>query len=215
MDAMSRRKIFELLLWMTDRPLKVGDFQNILGEDCPSEADLRREIAELGQELDTRESPVQIAEVANGFQMASRPLYSPWVRRLYKEKTTLRLSPSSLETLSIVAYKQPITRAEIEEIRGVETSGVLDTLLERKLVKIVGRKEALGRPLLYGTSTEFMRQFGLKSLADLPNLDELLPPEDRPLEPVAAAVGGTPAEPSAEQEPLPAPQDDAALKTPS
>lgn len=179
MDKTSRKRILELLLWMTDRPLKSAEFKEILGEaDCPPEEELRQEISDIGRELDLRESPLQLMEVAGGFQLSSRPMYSPWVRRLYKEKTAVRLSPSALETLSIVAYKQPITRGEVEEIRGVEVSGVLENLLERKLLKIVGRKESLGRPLLYGTTTEFMRQFGLKSLNELPKLDELVPPED-------------------------------------
>ncbi len=188
MDKTSRKRILELLLWMTDRPLKSAEFKEILGEaDCPPEEELRQEISDIGRELDLRESPLQLMEVAGGFQLSSRPMYSPWVRRLYKEKTAVRLSPSALETLSIVAYKQPITRGEVEEIRGVEVSGVLENLLERKLLKIVGRKEALGRPLLYGTTTEFMRQFGLKSLNELPKLDELVPPEElAPVEPTSA-----------------------------
>jgi segregation and condensation protein B len=194
MDKTSRRKVIELLLWMTDRPLKMGEFKDILGEaDCPPEDELRQEIGDIGKELDVRESPLQLMEVAEGFQLSSRAMYSPWVRRLYKEKTALRLSPSALETLSIVAYKQPITRGEVEEIRGVEGSSVLENLLERRLLKIVGRKETLGRPLLYGTTTEFMRQFGLKSLTELPKLDELVPPED-----VASAAPA--AEPAAEAE---------------
>jgi len=208
MDIESRKKILELLLWMTDKPLKLNDFKDILGEDCPPEETLRAEIAAVGQELDARNAPMQMMEMAGGFQMASRALYSPWVRRLYREKTTLRLSPSSLETLSIIAYKQPITRAEIEEIRGVEVSGVLETLLERKLVKIMGRKEVIGRPLLYGTTTQFMRQFGLKHIDELPNLEELVPPEE--LAPQAAAEGApssgegpieTPAVPEGEEPP--------------
>lgn len=188
METADRHKILELLLWMTDRPLKQADFKEILGEDCPPEAELREEILAIGRDLDARQSPLQIMEVAEGFQVASRPEYSPWIRRLYKDKTTLRLSNSAMETLSIVAYKQPITRGEIEEIRGVEVTGVLETLLERRLVKIVGRKETLGRPLLYGTTLEFMRQFGLKSLDELPKLEDLVPPEEAaPVAPAAEA----------------------------
>jgi segregation and condensation protein B len=178
LDKEGRLKVLEVLLWMTDRPLKYADFKDILGTDCPPEAELREEVLELGRGFDSREAPMQLMEVAEGFQVSSRTAFSPWIRRLYKDKTTLRLSTSALETLSIVAYKQPITRGEIEEIRGVEVTGVLETLLERKLVKIVGRKEALGRPLLYGTTVDFMRQFGLKTLEELPKLEELLPPEE-------------------------------------
>ncbi|MGQ0645551.1 MAG: SMC-Scp complex subunit ScpB [Elusimicrobiota bacterium] len=190
MDDLSLRKILELLLWMTDRPLKPADFKEILGEECPPEDKLREEILNVGKELDLRDAPMQLMEVAEGFQTASRPLYSPWVRRLYKERTTLRLSPSALETLSIIAYRQPITRSGIEEIRGVEVSGVLENLLERKLVRIVGRKEVMGRPLLYGTTPDFMRQFGLKSLAELPRLEELVPLEEASAAPASDGEEG-------------------------
>jgi segregation and condensation protein B len=188
MDAPDRRKVMELLLFLADRPLKTTDLQAVMDQDFPGEEVLKADLAEMGRELDARGSPLQLLEIADGWQLASRPAYSQWVRRLYKHKTTLRLSPSALETLSIVAYKQPITRGEIEEIRGVDVEGVLETLLDRKMVKIIGRKEALGRPLLYGTTLEFMKQFGLKSLDELPRLEELVPPDEtnRPLEaPVA------------------------------
>ncbi|HOW28003.1 MAG TPA: SMC-Scp complex subunit ScpB [Elusimicrobiota bacterium] len=178
MDNPQIKKILELLLWMSDRPLQKSDFKSILGDDYTSDEAVAELIAEIGRELDQRESPMQVMAVANGYQMASRAAYSTWVRRLFKEKTTLRLSISAMETLSIIAYKQPITRGEIEEIRGVEVTGVLETLLERKFVKIMGRKETLGRPLLYGTTIDFMRQFGLKTLNDLPRLEELIPPDD-------------------------------------
>jgi segregation and condensation protein B len=113
---------------------------------------------------------------------------APWIRRLYKERLTVKLSPSALETLSIIAYKQPIARSEIEQIRGVEGSGVMETLVERRLVKVVGRKETIGRPLLYGTTTEFLRQFGLKHLSELPDLNTL--PISAPTEePVAESTG--------------------------
>lgn len=183
MERDERRKVLELLLWMTDRPLKPAELLRVLGDDAPLEMELREELTQLGKELDERASPMQVVEIAQGFQLASRPAYSQWVRRLYKEKTALRLSPSALETLSIIAYKQPLTRGEIEDIRGVDVSGVVETLLERKLIKIVGRKEALGRPLLYGTTTDFMRQFGLRSLDELPRLEELIPSDDAALAP--------------------------------
>jgi segregation and condensation protein B len=134
-------------------------------------------------------------EVAGGFQMATRPEMATWIRRLYKERLTVRLSPSSLETLSIIAYKQPISRSDIEQIRGVEVSGVMETLLERRLIKVVGRKETIGRPLLYGTTIEFLRHFGLKHLAELPDVNSMVPAETTP----AAAIPET--SETAEQEP--------------
>lgn len=191
MERDERRKVLELLLWMTDRPLKPAELLRVLGDDAPLEMELRDELAHLGRELDERQSPMQVVEIAQGYQLASRPAFSQWVRRLYKEKTALRLSPSALETLSIIAYKQPLTRGEIEDIRGVDVTGVVETLLERKLIKIVGRKEALGRPLLYGTTTDFMRQFGLRSLDELPRLDELIPSEEAA--PAAPPVDAAPA----------------------
>lgn len=191
MERDERRKVLELLLWMTDRPLKPAELLRVLGDDAPLEMELRDELAQLGRELDERQSPMQVVEIAQGYQLASRPAFSQWVRRLYKEKTALRLSPSALETLSIIAYKQPLTRGEIEDIRGVDVTGVVETLLERKLIKIVGRKEALGRPLLYGTTTDFMRQFGLRSLDELPRLEELIPSEEAV--PAAPPVDAAPA----------------------
>ncbi|MBI4370631.1 MAG: SMC-Scp complex subunit ScpB [Elusimicrobia bacterium] len=120
-------------------------------------------------------SPVVILDVAGGWQLASNPQYAPWVKRLHKDRTTFRLSSPALETLAIIAYKQPITRAEVEDIRGVESIAALETLLERDLVKTAGRKETVGRPILYATTNEFLRQFGLCSLEDMP-LPEI--PED-------------------------------------
>jgi segregation and condensation protein B len=112
-------------------------------------------------------------EVAGGFQITTRPELHEWVRRLFHERTTHKLSVAALETLSVVAYKQPITQAEIGEIRGVNTSGVLSTLLERHLIKIVGRKNVVGRPFLYGTTKEFLIRFGLKDLGDLPRIEDM------------------------------------------
>ena len=177
MDKESRAKVLEVLLWMTDRPLKHADFKDILGSDCPPEAELREEVQELGRALDGRDAPVQLMEVADGFQVSSRPAFSSWIRRLYKDKTTLRLSTSALETLSIVAYKQPITRGEIEEIRGVSLSpNIIKTLMERGWVREVGTKEVPGRPALLGTTAQFLDDFNLKALDQLPSLPELKDP---------------------------------------
>jgi segregation and condensation protein B len=187
MDTPDLKKVVEALLFITNRPLPLEEILDILEEKSLGEKSLRGVIQDISDEYEQRGSPIQIREVAGGFQMATHTAYAPWVRRLYKDETTTRLSASALETLSIVGYKQPITRAEIEEIRGVEVIAVLETLLERRLVKVMGRKETIGRPLVYGTTTEFLRQFGLKSLSDLPALpDTVLPLE----QPVAAADAG-------------------------
>ncbi|TBR25032.1 SMC-Scp complex subunit ScpB, partial [bacterium] len=138
---------------------------------------------------------------ADGFQMATKPEYAPYVRNLYKERMTMRLSTAALETLAIIGYRQPLTRAEIEEIRGVEVIAALETLLEKALVKVVGRRETVGRPLLYGTTPEFLRHFGLRSIGDLPPIDSFTPAEPTDAEkaalteaPEEALVPAAPAE---------------------
>jgi len=116
---------------------------------------------------------LHVVEVAGGYQITTRPELHEWVRRLFHERSSQKLSVAALETLSVVAYKQPITQAEIAEIRGVNASGVLSTLLERHLVKIVGRKNVVGRPFLYGTTREFLLRFGLKDVTDLPRVEDM------------------------------------------
>lgn len=154
--------------------------------------------------------------VAEGWQMATRPDLAPYVRKLFADRATMRLSVAAQETLSIVAYRQPLTRAEIEEIRGVEVIAALETLLEKRLLKVVGRKETVGRPLLYGTTPEFLRHYGLRSLEDMPPIDSFAPadaaapstpPSDGPFAPVDVAPA--PAEESyarAQSEPEPLPE---------
>ena len=117
-----------------------------------------------------RPGGLQLAQVAGGYQITTRPELHEWVRRLFHERSAQKLSVAALETLSVMAYRQPVTAAEITEIRGVNASGVLSTLLERHLVKIVGRKNVVGRPFLYGTTKEFLMRFGLKDLTDLPRM---------------------------------------------
>jgi segregation and condensation protein B len=116
---------------------------------------------------------LHLVEVAGGFQVTTRPELHDWVRRLFHERSATKLTVASLETLSVIAYKQPVTAAEVGEIRGVNTSGVLSTLLERHLIKIVGRKNVIGRPFLYGTTKEFLIRFGLNDLSDLPKIEEM------------------------------------------
>jgi segregation and condensation protein B len=114
-----------------------------------------------------------MVEVAGGYQIVTRPELHEWVRRLFHERTTQKLSVASLETLAVIAYKQPVTAPEIAEIRGVNTAGVLGTLIERRLVRIVGRKQVVGRPFLYGTTREFLERFGLNDLSDLPKVEDM------------------------------------------
>jgi len=120
-----------------------------------------------------RPGGLQLVEVAGGYQIVTRPELNDWVRRLFHEQSTSKLTVAGLESLAVIAYKQPITALEIGEIRGVNTSGVLNTLLERHLIKIVGRKQVVGRPFLYATTKEFLIRFGLNDLADLPKIEDM------------------------------------------
>src|SRR5690349_5566179 len=151
MERRDARNIMEALLFITEQPVGLSALQDLFDQEYSLE-DLRQLAEELAMDYQTRGSALELREIAGGWQFSSRPEFAPWIRKLFKDRLTYRLSSSAMETLSIIAYKQPMTRSEIEEIRGVEVSAVLDTLIERKLVRIAGRKETVGRPLLYGTT---------------------------------------------------------------
>jgi segregation and condensation protein B len=175
MDEIELKKIIETLLFITDEPLSAQRIAKICEiEDVEY---IKSKLEELKHEYDLNSKALSIVQVAGGWQMATRPEYGIWVRKLYQTRLTLRLSNAALEVLAIVAFRQPVTKAEIEAIRGVDSSGPLDTLLERKLITSVGRKETLGRPIIYGTTEEFLKQFGLNSLEDLPKLETIISPE--------------------------------------
>ncbi|OGR82675.1 MAG: SMC-Scp complex subunit ScpB [Elusimicrobia bacterium RIFCSPHIGHO2_02_FULL_57_9] len=165
------KKVLETLLFITDRPLSLEHLNKVTG--AKDAARIAALIAEIRQELEGKGLPVVLMEVAEGFQMATSPAYAPFVRQLFCDRMTMKLSTAALETLSIIAYKQPLTRAEIEDVRGVEVIAALETLLEKRLIKVVGRRETVGRPLMYGTTMDFMRHFGLKSLEDMPPLSTI------------------------------------------
>jgi segregation and condensation protein B len=170
MDLRQLKAIVEALVYASPEPLTPKVLLKLLSDE-PKE-DVLAAIEALRQDYESR-SGLQMAEVAGGYQITTRPELHDWVRRLFHERTTQKLSVASLETLSVIAYKQPITQAEIGEIRGVNTSGVLSTLLERHLIKIVGRKNVVGRPFLYGTTKEFLIRFGLKDVNDLPKIEDM------------------------------------------
>lgn len=176
METAELKTTLETLLFITDRPLPLAQLAKICGEK--DQAKVNAAIQEIRQDYEARASGIQVLEIAEGFQMSTKPAQAPFVRKLYADKMTMRLSSAALETLSIVAYKQPITRAEIEQIRGVEVIAALETLLERRLLKVVGRKETVGRPLLYGTTPDFLRHFGLKNLSELPPVDSFTPAQE-------------------------------------
>ncbi|MDH4328406.1 MAG: SMC-Scp complex subunit ScpB, partial [Nitrospira sp.] len=137
-----------------------------------TKAEVERTLKSLGKDLDQDGRGIRLVEVAGGYRLVTKQEYASWIKRLDKAKSAAKLSRSALESLAIIAYKQPLVRSEIEEIRGVETSGVVRTLLERKLVRIVGRKEVPGRPIMYGTTKFFLEHFGLNDLSQLPPLRE-------------------------------------------
>ena len=164
------KAILEALIFASPEPLTPKAIFKLLATE-PKE-DIQAALAQLKQEYE-RPGGLQLVEVAGGYQIVTRPDLHDWVRRLFNERTTQKLTVQALETLAVIAYRQPITAAEITEVRGVNTSGVLNTLLERHLIKIVGRKQVVGRPFLYATTKEFLIRFGLNDLADLPKVEDM------------------------------------------
>ena len=183
------KAIIEALIFASPEPLTPKAIFKLL--DSEPKEDVQAALAELKRDYE-RPGGLQLVEVAGGFQIATRPDLHEWVRRLFHERTTQKLTAQSLETLAVIAYKQPITALEISEIRGVDTSGVLNTLLERHMVKIVGRKQVVGRPFLYATTKEFLIRFGLNDLGDLPKVEDMA--DALGFEPPALLVEQTPSE---------------------
>ena len=169
MEDSELKKVLETLLFITDTPLPVSRIAQLC--EIKNKERLETALVELRKSYDEEGRTLQVMQVAGGWQLATRPEYGLWVRKLYQNKMTVRLTQAALETLCIIAYKQPLTRAEIESIRGVEVIGPLETLTQRRLITVVGRRESIGRPILYGTTSEFLRQFGLNSLDDMPKLE--------------------------------------------
>jgi segregation and condensation protein B len=164
------KAVVEALMFASPEPLTPKMLFKLLADE-PRE-DVLSAIAALRADYENRPG-LQLVEVAGGFQIVTRPDLHEWVRRLFHERSSQKLTVQALETLAVIAYKQPITALEITEIRGVNTSGVLSTLLERHLIKIVGRKNVVGRPFLYATTREFLIRFGLRDLDDLPKIEDM------------------------------------------
>jgi len=164
------REIVESILFVADTPLSFDRLANILEEFDRDE--IRRAIDAITADCNSQRRGMELVLVAGGYQFRSRPEYADYIRRLKKVKPA-RFSPSALETLAIVAYRQPVTRGEVEYLRGVDSGGILKSLLDRKLIKIIGKKDIPGKPLIYGTTREFMETFNLKDLASLPTLREI------------------------------------------
>lgn len=165
------RAVLEGYLFTSNEPLSVQRLSKLMNNLQPRT--VRGLLLELQMDYDNRAGALQVVEIAGGFQMATRPHLADWMFRMHRHKRRSALSPATLETLAIVAYKQPITKGEIEAIRGVESSGTVRTLQDLNMVEAAGRREVVGRPQLFVTTEQFLKAFGLKSLADLPSISEL------------------------------------------
>lgn len=186
--------VVEALLFASDIPLEAERIREVLDLENPAEAAVL--VEELRARYAAADRALAIVEVGGGYRMVTRPEIAPWLVRLARSRTKARLSRPALETLAIVAYRQPVSRPEVDAVRGVNSDAVLENLLERRLIRIAGRKEAPGRPFLYETTREFLIAFGLRDLGDLPKVEgELLVPE------LAAAIADGQAQ--AEQDPGP------------
>ena len=204
-NARELKAILEAVLFVSPEPVPVARLMSIVG--TVSKSEVVQALGILTHDLDQDGRGIQLVQVAGGYRLVTKQEYGPWLKRMDKAKAAQKLSRSALESLAIIAYKQPLVRSEIEEIRGVETSGVLRTLCERKLVRIVGRKDVPGRPIMYGTTKFFLEHFGLQDLSQLPPLREfkelgeseqaLLPIEEESLEMVETSETRSFEEPSA------------------
>lgn len=190
------KQILEAVLFASDVPVGIQVLTEVLGDRSVPE--VRALLAEMAEGYDREERGVVLAEIAGGFQLLSRKECAPWVEQMLRARRKIRLSKPALESLAIVAYRQPITKVEIDSIRGVDSAGVLHTLLERNLVTIKGRSKGVGRSLLYATTQEFLAYMGINELTDLPELKELAPllderertaEEGEPVEDVAPSAG--------------------------
>jgi segregation and condensation protein B len=164
------RAVLEALVFASPHPITPRQIAEVLG-GVPKPA-WEAALQELKDEYARDGRGLQLVEVAAGYQITTRPEYNDWVRELLDPRAPTRLSIQALETLAVIAYKQPVTLPEIIDLRGVKSGGVIKTLLEKRLIRITGRKEVVGRPMLYGTTKEFLLQFGLKDLSELPRIEE-------------------------------------------
>ncbi len=170
MEDHQLKSAIEALLFVSNGPLSVDKFKGVFEEATREQ--IEAQLQTLVREYDDRNAGIMLAEVAGGYQLATRPENASWIRKFKAVKVSSKLSKPALETLAIVAYKQPITRTEVETVRGVNIGGIMRNLMERRLVKIVGKKDVPGKPMMYGTTLDFLQYFGLKDLSALPTLKE-------------------------------------------
>ena len=169
-DPAMLRAIIEALIFAAEEPLTLEDLTELF--PGAGVTVLREALTELTQSCQSRERGLQVSHVAGGYRLTTKGELGEWVRALFRSRNRRRLSGAALETLAIVAYRQPVTTPEIQSIRGSDPAGVLQSLLEKRLVRVLGRKKVVGKPILYGTTREFLAHFGLNSLADLPSMEE-------------------------------------------
>ncbi|MBA4392119.1 MAG: SMC-Scp complex subunit ScpB [Desulfobacca sp.] len=165
------KSLLEALIFVSPTPLSLKKILEVVGEGYPQK-DIEAALSRLQTEYETPERGIYLQEVAEGLQFRTKPRYSEWIKKLKKIGPS-RLGRAALETLAIIAYKQPITRGDMEHLRGVEVDGIVRALLEKNLIRILGRKEVPGRPILYGTTQRFLELFELKDLSSLPSLEEI------------------------------------------
>lgn len=170
-DPTRAKQVIEALIFASSKPITPAEIRKVA--KSLTHAVIKDYVAAIQAEYVATNRPFDLVEVAGGYEIATKKEFAPWIFKIELQKKAKQASHSALETLAILAYKQPLTRAEIEELRGVDTSGVMSTLMEKDFVKIVGKKEVPGRPFLYGTTDKFLEHFGLKDLTDLPNIDEI------------------------------------------
>ena len=166
----NRKSVIEALLLASEKPLSLEQIRFVL--DNLDAAETRRLIEELKLEYEDANRGIRIAEIAGGFQMITAASFAPFLKKLFKDRNTEKLSKPALETLAIIVYKQPLTRSEIELLRNVNVDGVIKSLVDKNLIRITGRKKVPGRPCVYGTTRQFLEHFGLKSLDDLPKIED-------------------------------------------
>lgn len=203
------KKIIEALIFASEKPISAAELSSLL--DNFSSAEVGRVIEELREDYQRSGRSLVIREVAGGYQIVTDPVYAQFVSKLYKSRRREKLKGPSLETLAIIAYKQPASRPDIETIRGVNCEGVVSNLLDKGLIRIVGRKNTVGRPFVYGTTREFLIHFGLKNLNELPSLEDFAVKQDeafRKMEeegalviPVEGSEDEKPQEPKGEDQP--------------
>ena len=170
-DPQKAKRVVEALIFASSKPLTPAEIRKVT--KVLTVGQIEKIVAELKEDYQKSERCFELLEIAGGYELSTRREFAPWILKIELQRKARQATQSALETLAILAYKQPLTRAEIEALRGVDTSGVLNTLMEKNFIKITGKKEVPGRPFMYGTTEKFLEHFGLKELRDLPSIDEI------------------------------------------